>query len=78
MSSNARGTSDTSDMRDELPVLGLHLEQIERYLASDGKIGMLSVTLLGRQGRCGKAETNLIVGIAGGCRVGALNRSRIG
>jgi EAL domain-containing protein (putative c-di-GMP-specific phosphodiesterase class I) len=49
MSSKASGTSDMSAARDELPVLGLHLEQIERYLASDGKIGMLSVTLLGRQ-----------------------------
>ncbi len=48
MSSKASGASGTPAARDELPVLGLHLDQIESYLASDGKIGMLSVTLLGR------------------------------
>ena len=50
MSSNSAGTPEaSSDLRDELPALGLQLEQIERYLASDGEIGMLSVTLLGQR-----------------------------
>ena len=41
-------TPDSPVVRDELPALGLQLEQIESYLASDGQIGMLSVTLLGQ------------------------------
>jgi EAL domain-containing protein (putative c-di-GMP-specific phosphodiesterase class I) len=48
MSSSFSETSGAPAVRDELPALGLQLEQIERYLASDGKIGMLSVTLLGQ------------------------------
>jgi EAL domain-containing protein (putative c-di-GMP-specific phosphodiesterase class I) len=49
MKSSFNGTPGGPDVRDALPALGLQLEQIERYLASDGQIGMLSVTLLGQR-----------------------------
>jgi len=49
MSSKSSGTPEGTALREELPALGLQLEQIERHLASDGEIGMLSVTLLGQR-----------------------------